>query len=83
MAMFLRGGKFCFSVVEATSCSGSFTTCMGAHFPAVELDNAIRFSILSRVSGFMRHSPNWPAGLVVSFSIHQRVERFEGLEVSM
>ena len=32
---------------------------MGAHFPAVELDNAIRFSILSRMSGFLWHSSKW------------------------
>ena len=32
---------------------------MGAHFPAVELDNAIWFSILSRMSGFLWHSSKW------------------------
>ena len=32
---------------------------MGAHFPAVELDNAIRFSILSRMSGFLWHNFKW------------------------
>ena len=32
---------------------------MGAHFPAVELNNAIRFSILSRMSGFLWHSSKW------------------------
>ena len=33
--------------------------CMGAHFPAVELDNAICFSTLSGVSGVLWHSPKW------------------------
>ena len=46
-------------VVEVLPCSGCFITCMGAHFPAVELDNAIRFSILSRMSGFLWHSSKW------------------------
>ena len=32
---------------------------MGAHFPAVEWDNAIWFSILSRMSGFLWHSSKW------------------------
>ena len=32
---------------------------MGAHFPAVELDNAIQFSTLSRMSGFLWHSSKW------------------------
>ena len=32
---------------------------MGAHFPAVEVDNAIRFSILSSMSGFLWHSFKW------------------------
>ena len=36
-----------------------FLTCMGAHFPAVELDNAKWLSILSRVSGFLWHSSKW------------------------
>ena len=30
--------------------------CMGAHFPTVELDNAIQCSILSMMSGFLCHS---------------------------
>ena len=47
---------FCSSVVEVLLCSGCFITCMGAHFPAVELDNAIWFSTLSRMSGFLWHS---------------------------
>ena len=38
---------------------GYFITCMGAHFPAVELDNTIRFSTLSRMSGFLWHSSKW------------------------
>ena len=32
---------------------------MGAHFPTVELDNVIQFSILSKMSGFLRHSSKW------------------------
>ena len=32
---------------------------MDAHFPAVELDNAIRFSTLSRMSGFLWQSSKW------------------------
>ena len=32
---------------------------MGASFPAVELDNAIRFITLSRMSGFLWHSSKW------------------------
>ena len=47
------------SVVEVFPCSGCFITCMGTHFPAVELDNLIRFSILSRMSGFLWHSSKW------------------------
>ena len=50
---------FCSSVVDVFPCSGCFITCMGAHFPAVELDNAIQFSILSRMSGFLWHSFKW------------------------
>ena len=46
-------------VAEVLPCSGCFITCMGAHFPAVELDNAIRFSTLSRMSGFLWHSSKW------------------------
>ena len=34
-------------------------TCMVAHFPAVELNKVIRFSILSRKSGFLWHSSKW------------------------
>ena len=48
-----------FLVVEVLPCSGCFITCTGAHFPAVELDNAIWFSILSRMSGFLWHSSKW------------------------
>ena len=40
-------------------CSGCFITCVGAHFPAVESDNAIRFSTLSGMSGFLWHSSKW------------------------
>ena len=47
------------SVVEVLPCSGCFISCMGAGFTAVELDNAIRFSTLSRMSGFLWHSSKW------------------------
>ena len=40
-------------------CSGCFVTCMGAHFPTVELDNAIRLSTLSRMLEFLWHSSKW------------------------
>ena len=36
-----------------------YITCMGAHFFAVELYNAIRFSTLSRMSRFLWHSSKW------------------------
>ena len=36
-----------------------YITCMGARFFAVELHNAIRFSTLSRMSGFLWHSFKW------------------------
>ena len=32
---------------------------MGAHLLAVEVDNAIWFSTLSRMSGFLWHSSKW------------------------
>ena len=48
-----------FLVVEVLPCSGYFITCTGAHFPAVELDNAIRFSILSKMSGFLWQCSKW------------------------
>ena len=32
---------------------------MAVHFPAVELDNAIRFSTFCRMSGFLLHSSKW------------------------
>ena len=51
--------NFCSLVFEVLPCSGCFITCMGGHFPAVELDNAIQFSTLSRMSGFLWHSPKW------------------------
>ena len=34
-------------------------SCMGAHFLSVELDNAIRFITLFRMSGFLWHSSRW------------------------
>ena len=33
---------------------------MGAQFHAVELDNAIRFSTISRMTGFLWYSSKWP-----------------------
>ena len=36
-----------------------FYNLMGAHFPAVELDNATKFSILSKKSVFLWHSSKW------------------------
>ena len=50
---------FCSLVVEVLQCSSCFITCMGADFPAVELDNAVRFSILSRMSAFLWRSSKW------------------------
>ena len=50
---------FCSSVVEVLPYSGCFISCMGAGFTAVELDNAIRFSTLSRMFGFLWHSAKW------------------------
>ena len=47
-------------MVEILPCSGCFITCMGAHFPTVEWDKAIRFSTLSRMSRFLWHSSKWP-----------------------
>ena len=39
--------EVCSSVVKALPSPGCFTTCMGAHFPAVEMGNAFWFSIVS------------------------------------
>ena len=50
---------FCSLVVEILPCSGCFITCMGAHFPALELDNAIRFSTRPRMSEFLPNSSKW------------------------
>ena len=55
----LKGGSFLFVVLEVLPCSGCFITCMGARFPTIQLDNAIRFSTLSRISGFLWHSSKW------------------------
>ena len=52
-------------------CAVCFKACMGAHFPAVELDNAIWFSTLSKMSGLLWVVPNGPVSLVVSFNIRQ------------
>ena len=45
------------------------------HFPAVELDNAIQFSILSRISGFLWHSSKW------AFWFGRFLQYTSGLEV--
>ena len=50
-------------VVEVLPYSGSFITCMVAHFPAVELEFTIRFSTLSRMSKFLWHSFKWACWL--------------------
>ena len=42
-------------IIFALPCSGCFKTCMRVDFPAIELDDAI----LSRMSGFLRHSSKW------------------------
>ena len=49
---------------------------MGAHFPAVELDNVIWFSTLSRISGFLWHYHNW--ALCFSHFLHYA----SGIEVN-
>ena len=36
-----------------------FCNLHGLHFPTIELDNMIRFSTLSRMSGFLWHSAKW------------------------
>ena len=36
-----------------------YTACMGAHLPAVELDNMIWFGTYSRVLGFLWHGSKW------------------------
>ena len=56
--------KFCHVLVALQllwvhPCSGCFITCMDAHFHTVKFDNTIRFSILSRMSGFLWHSSKW------------------------
>ena len=60
--------------------SGSFTTSMGAHFAAVDLDNTIQFSTLSRMSGFLWHSSKQAC----RFSCFRRYKsRFEVLACSL
>ena len=46
-------------VVQVLLCSCYFSTCMGRQYPAVELNNVIRFSMLSRKSAFLWHSSKW------------------------
>ena len=53
-------------------CSGCFITCMEVHFPAVELNNAIRSINHFRVSWFLCHS---------SFNIRHFLLYSSGLEV--
>ena len=65
---------FCSSVVEVLSCYGCLITCMGAHFPTVELDNPIRFRIFPGCLGSCGIVPDGPTGLVVSFNIGQRLK---------
>ena len=48
---------------------------MGVHFPGVKLDNAIWFSTLSRMSGFLWHGTKW-AGCV-----GQSLQYTSGIEV--
>ena len=54
-------------MVETLPCYGCFTTSMGSHFPTVEMDNMIRFSIVSdplkghhSVASFQMVLPVWP-----------------------
>ena len=44
---------------DILSCCGCFVTCMGAHFPTVELDNAIQLSTISRMLEFLWRSSKW------------------------
>ena len=55
----LKGRSFFSSVAEVLPCSCCFITCMGVHFPVVELDDAIWFSTIFRMSGFLQHSSKW------------------------
>ena len=55
----LKGGTFLFLGCWSCPVFWLFTTCMDAHFPAIELDNAIRFSTLSMVSSFLWCSSKW------------------------
>ena len=50
---------FVHQMLKFSPCFGCFITCMGAHFPIVELDNVIQFSTLSRLSGFLQHSSKY------------------------
>ena len=49
---------------------------MGAHFPAVELDNRIWFSIVDIV-------PNGPASSVISFNIRQGLMLASSLNIDV
>ena len=56
----LKGGSFLFLGGRSPPISWLFyTACVGAHVPAVELDNAIWFGTLSRVSVFLWHGSKW------------------------
>ena len=67
-----RRDIFCSLAVEVLPFFVCFSTCMGTHFPAVEMNHVIRFSALSRVLGFLWHSSKWSNGAsVVSFDTQQ------------
>ena len=53
-------------VVEVLPCNDCFITCMGAHFPAVELDNVIWFSTFTGCQSSCGIVPNGPAMLACS-----------------
>ena len=50
---------------------------MGAHFPAIELENTIQFSTLSRMSGFPWRSYKWARLLGFSFNTHQGLKCYQ------
>ena len=55
----LKGGSCLFLICWSSPLFDCFITCMGAHFPAAELDSVIQFSTLSRISRFQWHSSHW------------------------
>ena len=54
-----KEGHFCSSVVDVLSCFGCIITCINVHFLTDELDNAIQFSTLTKMSGFLWLSSKW------------------------